>query len=122
MKLVLGALVLALYGCAAKVPIGSLEPWHVAQVATLYRTEGKSLEIEQTWEIVPVRDKRFLCNGQWVVGCAVKSIKTIYISTFYGAGMFYAIMVHEYMHEILFKAGDPGWITWLDEQPLKGKE
>jgi hypothetical protein len=119
MRYLLSFLLALTIGCAGKkYDTTSMDPWYVAQVATVYRTEGQSMDVEKTWTVVPVPDKRFLCSNKYVVGCASKSMETIFVSIAYGPAMTYLILVHEYMHEILYKVGDPGWISWLDERPV----
>jgi hypothetical protein len=100
-------------------PTENREPFATAQIALIYRTEGKSLHVNQTWTVIPVPEERFLCHQQYAVGCASNELETIFVSQAYGPAAFYAILIHEFMHEILYKVGDPNWISWLDERPLR---
>jgi hypothetical protein len=122
MRLLALMVVMLLYGCGSKIVISDpSDPYAVAQIATVYRSEGKSFSVPNTYNVEVVPEERFICNNLvGVVGCYIHTSKTIYVSGAHGPEVFYLILVHEYMHAILHAVGDPGWITWLDERPLEG--
>jgi hypothetical protein len=122
--LLLYVILALLSGCAARSPIvnNTEDPFAAAQVALVYRTEGQSLHVENDWSVEVVPSKRISCHGRTAIGCAFADRKLILVTSAFGPQVLYLVLMHEYMHMILYEVGDKGWISWLDETISKGGE